>query len=111
MVNAKLELIEFSAEVTEKSSGVKCASIYLGDLMENPIKEFDLKVGFTIDEFSEFLNSLDFEYDNGYGSQELFGFIWLKDGSWCERYEYDGSESWAHKSPPIIPEKLIKLKS
>ena len=48
------------------------------------------------------LDKLDFSYDEGYGRQELFGYIWYKDGTWSERCEYDGSEWWRHiKRPPI----------
>ena len=45
----------------------------------------------------ELLSRLDFEYDDGYGAQELFGCIWYIDGTWSERGEYDGSEWWEHK--------------
>lgn len=50
----------------------------------------------------EVIERLDFEYDNGYGYQELFGFIWYKDGTWSERGEYDGSEYWEHKERPAL---------
>lgn len=50
----------------------------------------------------DILGSLDFNYDSGYGSQELFGYIWYVDGSWSERLEYDGSESWGHKERPTL---------
>ena len=43
---------------------------------------------------------LNFSYDNGYGGQELFGYIWYTDGTWSERGEYDGSEWWEHKKRP-----------
>lgn len=46
------------------------------------------------------LPQLDFEYDEGFGGQELFGYIWYTDGTWSERAEYDGSEWWAHKRLP-----------
>jgi hypothetical protein len=46
------------------------------------------------------LPALDFEYDAGYGGQELFGFVVFEDGSWLERGEYDGSEWWAYKKTP-----------
>lgn len=48
--------------------------------------------------FLEILASID--YDNGYGSQELFGTIVFKDGTWLERGEYDGSEWWEHHKLP-----------
>jgi hypothetical protein len=46
------------------------------------------------------LAKLDFEYDNGFGGQSLYGYIWDKDGTWSERGEYDGSEWWEHKERP-----------
>jgi hypothetical protein len=46
------------------------------------------------------LPQLDFEYDSGYGGQELFGYIWYEDGTWSSRGEYDGSEWWEHVSRP-----------
>ena len=67
-----------------------------------------LTTGWDEADFAEFLESLDFEYDDGYGTQELFGEIWYEDGSWSEREEYDGSECWAYKCSPPIPAKLIR---
>lgn len=49
---------------------------------------------------AEVLPMLDFNYDNGYGRQKLFGYIWYSDGSWSEREEYDGSEWWQHQTVP-----------
>lgn len=37
------------------------------------------------------------EYDNDCGSQHLFGLIIMRDHSWFERAEYDGSEWWEYK--------------
>ena len=45
-------------------------------------------------------------YDNSYGTQHLFGMIWMKNGDWLERHEYDGSEWWEYKTCPDIPEHL-----
>ena len=53
------------------------------------------------------LDKLDFDYDDGYGIQELFGIVWFKDGSWLERGEYDGSEWWTYKFTPEIPQELL----
>jgi hypothetical protein len=49
------------------------------------------------------LPRLDFEYDNGFGGQELDGTIWYSDGTWSERGEYDGSEWWEHRKCPSLP--------
>ena len=60
-----------------------------------------------------------FQYNAGYGSQELYGTIYLTESRWFERHEYDGCESWVLKqfepsekftenvfSPPLEP--LVK---
>ena len=46
------------------------------------------------------IQELDLEYDDGYGLQYIDGYVLLRNGDWLERYEYDGSESWAMKSRP-----------
>lgn len=44
------------------------------------------------------LDDLNFDYDAGYGSQELFGVVYCKNSNnrpvWLTRGEYDGSEWW-----------------
>jgi hypothetical protein len=40
------------------------------------------------------------EYDSGYGLQELDGVIVIKDGTWFQRGEYDGSEWWEYMVTP-----------
>lgn len=65
-----------------------------------------LKVGHTQQEFDAFMDALDFEYDDDYGTQELHGLIWLSNGNWMSRWEYDGSEGWQLNSLPEIPDEL-----
>ena len=48
------------------------------------------------------LPQLDFEYDDGYGHQQLFGYVWYKDGTWSQRGEYDGSEWWEYMARPTL---------
>jgi hypothetical protein len=102
MRNAKQEFLK------SVRGNVVCATI-----MHNPswsddnAKTFILKCGHTQDEYNQFLESLDFEYDSGYGLQELFGTVWLEDGMWMERGEYDGSEWWELRRSPEIPSTLI----
>lgn len=66
-----------------------------------------LKQGHTEAEFDEFLSKLDFEYDAGYGAQYVFGYVWLTNGVWMERGEYDGSEWWEWHKYPKIPDELL----
>ncbi len=50
----------------------------------------------------EVLPQIDFEYSEGYGFQELYGYIWYLDGTWSSRREYDGAEWWTHNVCPDI---------
>lgn len=45
-------------------------------------------------------------YDSGYGGQELFGCVWMDNGEWITRGEYDGSEWWDYHRIPEIPNKM-----
>lgn len=54
--------------------------------------------------FSNYLKSVN--YDAGYGGQNFFGFVLLNDGTWFERYSYDGAEKWVHKKRPDINEPI-----
>ena len=47
-------------------------------------------------------DNLNFRYDDGYGGQEISGFIVFKDGTWLDRREYDGSEWWEHQIKPTL---------
>lgn len=49
---------------------------------------------------AEVLPLLNFEYNAGYGSQKMDGYIWYTDGTWSDRREYDGSEWWEHQVRP-----------
>jgi len=69
-------------------------------------KDIFLKRPHTDEELDQFIEKLDFNYDEGYGSQELEGTVWLKNGTWLTRGEYDGSEWWDLHSLPDIPEEL-----
>ena len=60
----------------------------------------------TCDEFADFLKEIDFDYDDGFGCQELFGNVWFDDGSWLDRGEYDGAEWWSYRRIPEIPAYL-----
>jgi hypothetical protein len=70
---------------------------------------FNLTTGWDKEDWDNFLSDLDFDYDSGYGVQNLFGTIWYEDGSWSDRGEYDGSEWYDHHVCPPIPEDLNRL--
>lgn len=52
--------------------------------------------------FVETLKTID--YYEGYGGQELYGVVTLKDGSYYDRGEYDGSEWWEFHKTPTEPD-------
>jgi len=100
MRNAREEFLEHT-----KNKLVICATITRSiDYREQPA--FNLKVSFSHVELLEFLQSLNFEYDSGYGTQYVTGTIWYDDGSWSTRGEYYGSEWWELHELPGIPEEL-----
>jgi hypothetical protein len=103
---------EFIREIANRD--VLCAEISHGDDSwrdedDDAVEKARLIIGHTPEDFENFLKAIDYEYDSGYGGQEVFGYIWYKDGTWSERGEYDGSEWWEYKSCPEIPTTLKKV--
>jgi hypothetical protein len=100
--------IEFNNFIVGKPD-VICAYVqhvgYYYDDEPHPSR-IELPLGYTDEQYGEFMAKLDFNYDDGYGSQNLDGVIWFKDGSWATRGEYDGSEWWQHHKRPNVPSHL-----
>ena len=88
------------------SRSVLCAKIQKGDDYDDHPSVFNLTTGWDSEDWSKFLSDLDFEYDAGYGGQNLFGTIWYADGTWSDRGEYDGSEWYEYHVCPPIPKEL-----
>lgn len=126
MIIALEELLNDIENSKHSTLDVKCAVIGLSFdypnvdtpeyIVSNPKKVWEdepifdkiitLKENWNNDEWLAFLEGLRFNYDDGFGSQHLFGIVWFKDGSWLERYEYDGSEGWVFKRTPDVPQVL-----
>lgn len=102
-MNAKDELLDV---VKESNSTIKCVLIVYGLGYAEDQARFTLPIDYSEERYAKFLDSLDFTYDNGYGGQFLYGIVWLDDGTWLSRGEYDGSEWWEHNVLPGIPEEL-----
>jgi len=85
---------------------VRCVCMSNGDNYYSDAKQFNLKIGYSKSDYENFIKSLNFIYDSGYGGQELYGYIWYVDGTWSSRGEYDGSEWWVYNKVPDIPEEL-----
>jgi hypothetical protein len=103
---------EFLNHISNHVSNVICATIQKGDDYDDDEiiqRTFDLTTGYTEEEWNDFLSKLDFEYDSGYGGQNLFATIWFEDGTWSDRGEYDGSEWYEHHKCPDIPSELKRI--
>lgn len=103
MINAKEEFLDHVNKMD-----ILCCDISK-EIEYDHFKNYCLTTGYTTEDYDEFIRKLDFKYDNGYGSQNLFGTIWYKDGSWSERSEYDGSEYWSYKACPVIPDHVKRI--
>lgn len=123
---AKHELLKIMSKNNKSAGDIKCAVVSLffdyKDEYEMGIflgkheyhepyegsKYLVLKDGHTQAELDEFLQQLDVEYNNGFGGQNLFGYVMFHDESWLERNEYDGSEWWEYKKF-FIPEQCKRI--
>lgn len=111
MINAKEEFLTSFGELEVKCAYVEYRklSLFVADDDEDEKEKLvTLKVDYTEKELDEFLSELDFEYDGGFGAQQLFGIVWFTDGSWATRGEYDGSEWWQHHKLLEIPKELLR---
>lgn len=103
MSNAKTEFSEF----VEDKPKVICALLEDVYYVHHEKKSWLLKVGYSEQDYKDFLEAINFKYDDGYGSQQLGGTIWFKDGTYADRGEYDGSEWWEYHKTPEIPKELL----
>lgn len=107
-MNAKEELLNL---LKEEKVTLKCGyveEVYYR-IPKQDRKKFLLPVGYKREQLNRFMKELNFDYDNGYGSEELGGTLWFTDGTWADRGEYDGSEWWEYHKLPEIPEELNQL--
>lgn len=102
-MNAKEELVGDLRH--HDNSIILCADITYEPEYNREIR-ITLPLNYTGEQLTEFLDKLDFDYDDYYGTQYLFGIIWLHNGAWLERAEYDGKEWWDFKQTPAIPDYL-----
>lgn len=83
---------------------IKAANLSVGDGFTERPTAYTLYPDHSGDEYTAFLEQLaTLDYDNGFGSQELHGYVWFTDGTWAERREYDGSEWWVRVTKPAFP--------
>lgn len=111
MTNAREEFLEdFAKEIL--TGEILCAKIRLSRINyeTEPSQEegrtIILRKNFSKKDWEDFLSQLDFEYDSGFGIQQLFGTVWGVNNWWAIRGEYDGSEWWNKVSYPVFPPEL-----
>ncbi len=97
--NAKEQYLEAT-----KGKEVLCADIKF--TWQNEVSVYQLDRSYSEYRLNRFLDDLDFDYDYTFGDN-LEGTIWLTDGTWLERQEYDGgNRCWVHRVCPAIPDIL-----
>jgi hypothetical protein len=101
-MNAKQELLHELNALSPVT--IKCAIIEFFKDGSDQTLHLEFKVG---DDLDTFLNQLDFNYNAGYGLQELSGIVWLTDGTWLVRGEDYRPEWWIHCKVPEIPPELL----
>lgn len=93
IINAKQELLKIVN--TNNLTILKIDIKYYGNISNNHK---------TNTKFITSLDALDFDYDAGYGVQELYGIVYCKDSNnnpvWLTREDYDGSEWWKINTIP-----------
>jgi hypothetical protein len=119
IINAYKEIIEdFQNEYydPDPEENDKRPEIYLEDVFRGARLREGTKSFFEKDEGDKIFEEKDYEsfikymksvnYDAGYGTQNFFGFILLKDNTWFVRYSYDGKECWVHKKTPTLSKSI-----
>ena len=115
-LNAKKEFLDIIKNYKLIASEIQYYDI------DGVVYDIKLKPLFSKNDYNDFLESLNHNYDNGYGGQNLYGVIFCEDGAWMQRYEYDGSECWSiyqypdmrksfNESYVLKYERNIKLKN
>jgi len=108
MTNAKQEFLDHvsTQHCQTGNRTIRCA--ILTSLSCERDGSYILPVGYTKEDQELFLKQIDFNYDAGFGGQELEGTIWYTDGlTWSSRGEYDGSEWWDFNIMPTITPELL----
>jgi hypothetical protein len=102
MCNAKKELLDCVNNKIIYWAVIK----YRPTFESNDDKYITLNCGYSKLDYETFLKELDFEYDDGYGTQHLFGYVAFNDNTWLSRYEYDGQESWTYNIKPTFVDAI-----
>ena len=108
MINAREQLLD----IIRTPVNLKCASLMFGEdprwYPDGEQRKIVLPLNYTHEEVLSFMEQMDFDY--GHNGGDLYGTVWLKDGSWLTRD--DDSEGfgthWYYHKAPSIPLECIK---
>lgn len=108
MINAKDEFLYAIKSINRPLLAVSIS--YGSSWDEDTSRKYQLKCNYNVKEWHEFLDSINFKYDNGYGGALLNGIIYFSECS-VLRGEYDGSEWWevSNVNPSSMPSELGEL--
>jgi hypothetical protein len=101
------EFLRHLESIQKDNKEIKCVQLDILETYDTSVVII-LNPNYSVNDYDNFLKAMNVEYNSGYGRQELYGYIWYNDGSWSERYEYDGSEWWEYKKCPPFPACLEK---
>jgi len=117
MENIKEELESHLNSIKDiYKTDVKCIEIiltendgsYLGKFVSNKVSKFYLKEGYNQEYLADFLEALDFEYDEHTSQNRFHGNIWYTDGTWSHYTESEYS-CWEYYACPTITHDLYNL--
>lgn len=103
--NTKIEFIHH----VPKHEEIKCATIKYKyeEGGKQKVLMAELKVGYDDEDYSKFLDLLNFQYYNGRGKEKLTGKIWYKSGRWSLKKSRNNFHRWEYIKAPPIPESLL----
>lgn len=93
-------LQETLEELDELDKEILWARIHCKYDVELPKETIVLAPSHSQEDLENFYRSLNFNYDNSYGTQHVYGCIVFTDNTWLSREEYDGSEWWEYNKCP-----------
>jgi len=100
-MNAKQELVDALEALGVSDKKITCAIVRLETIHFQAGKKITLKVNHSESEYAEFLESLDFEYDDLY--EDIRGTIWFEGGTWLSKDDDPNWEGWVCYRTPNIP--------
>lgn len=87
MISAKIELENVLKNYGKK---LKAAAIEKIESHWETDGKFYLYSDYTEQECKDFMESIDFEYDDGFGAEYLVGILWFTDNTYAVPQFYDG---------------------